>query len=275
MTLADRCARRYRCAVLDLSTPAAWLGLGALVAVGVFAGVLNAMAGGGGFLTLPLMMALGLPAGVANGTMRVAVLFQSAVSVVMFHRKEVREYAVTAKLIVPIAAGSGVGAWLATLISNELLTPLFGVLLVAWAVILWLRPSSFDDRDEQPRTPTLVTHLLGFLIGVYGGFMQAGVGFPLLALTVTHLYYSPVRANAIKVLITLGFTLVALPVFALAGKVAWIHGAALTLGTVVGAFIGTRWQLEKGSDVVRYFVLTAVTVSGVVMIVRSLWPYLV
>ncbi len=263
----------YRAAVLDLSTPQAWLGLGALVAVGVFAGVINAMAGGGGFITLPLMLALGLPAGVANGTMRVAVLLQSVVSATMFHRKGVREYGVMARLLVPIALGAAFGAWLATIISDELLTPLFGAILVGWAVLLWLRPSSFDERDEEPRKPTALTYGLGMLIGAYGGFMQAGVGFPLLALLVTHLGYAPVKANSIKVLITLGFTIVALPVFAYAGQVAWIHGAALALGTMIGAFIGTRWQLEKGSDVVRYFVLIAVTVSGVTMIARSVWPY--
>lgn len=260
--------------MLDLSTSQAWLGLGALVAVGMFAGVINSMAGGGGFLTLPLMMALGLPAGVANGTMRVAVLMQNLVSTATFHQKGVREYATTARLILPIAVGSGVGAWLATLISDDLLTPLFGAILVAWALLLWLRPSSFDDRDEEPRSPTALTYALGFLIGIYGGFMQAGVGFPLLALLVTHLGYSPVRANSIKVVIVLGYTIVALPVFAFAGQVAWIHGAALAVGAMLGAFIGTRWQLEKGSDVVRYFVLIAVSVSGLTMIIRSLWPYL-
>lgn len=250
------------------------LGLFALGLVGVFAGVINAMAGGGGFITLPLMIGLGLPAGVANGTMRVAVFFQSLVSVGAFHRKGVREYAVTWRLIFPIAAGAGVGSWLATIISDELLRPLFGVVLLAWAIFLFVRPASFEDTDEEPDAPTITTYCLGFLIGIYGGFIQAGVGFPLLALLVTHLGYSPVRANSIKVLITAGFTVVALPVFWLAGQVAWLHGAALAIGTMIGAYFGTHWQLEKGSDVVRYFVLVAVSVSGAAMILDSLWPYI-
>lgn len=249
------------------------LGLLALVVVGIVAGIINAMAGGGGFLILPLMIGLGLQPGVANGTMRVAVFFQSLVGVTAFHRKGVREYAVTWRLLIPIAAGAGAGSWLATIISDELLRPLFGAVLVAWAIFLFLRPSSFDDTDEAPKPPTWGTYLLGFVIGIYGGFIQAGVGFPLLALLVTHLGYSPVRANSIKALITLGFTVVALPVFWMAGQVAWAHGAALAAGTMMGAYLGTQWQLEKGADVVRYFVLVAVSVSGAAMLVDSLWPY--
>lgn len=245
-----------------------WLDLALVLLVGVLAGVINTMAGGGSFLVLPVLIGLGLPAGVANGTSRVAVLSQSVAGLATFHRRGVRAHGLSARLAAPMVAGALLGAWLATLLDDRLFRPLIGGVLLAWAVLLLVKPDRFLRPPDAAREPDLGSYLFGVAVGVYGGFLQAGVGFPLIALLTGYLGYDLVRANSVKVSLVLAYTLVALPVFVLAGQVAWAPAIVLALGTVAGAWLGARWQLEKGSAVVRWFVLVMVVASGLAM----LWP---
>jgi uncharacterized membrane protein YfcA len=112
--------------------------------------------------------------------------------------------------------------------------------------------------------------VLAVLIGVYGGFLQVGVGFPLLALLVLHMGHPAVQANAIKLALTLGYTLVSLPMFALAGQVAWREGLVLAAGSMVGGWLGTHLQIRGGAKLVRWVVVVAVAASGVAMLQGAL-----
>ena len=103
-------------------------------------------------------------------------------------------------------------------------------------------------------------------IGAYGGFLQAGVGFPLLALLVPGLGYPAVRANAIKVAVVLVFTIAALPLFAVAGQIAWREGLALALGTMIGGWLGAHLQLRAGAGLVRWAVLVMVLIGGITLL---------
>jgi uncharacterized protein len=245
-----------------------WLDLLLLLAVGAVAGVINAMAGGGSFLVLPVLIGLCLPPGVANGTSRLAVLTQSGAALATFHRRGVRAHRLSAKLAGPMIAGAVLGSWLATRLDDDLFRPLIGVVLLAWAIILLVKPDRFLRPPDEQREPNPTSYLLAVAVGIYGGFLQAGVGFPVIALLTGQLGYDLVRANSVKVTLILAYTLFALPVFVLAGQVAWAPAIVLAFGTIVGAWLGARWQLEKGGAVVRWFVLVMVAVSGVAM----LWP---
>lgn len=247
-----------------------WLDLALLLLVGVIVGVINTMAGGGSLLMLPLLIALGLPAGVANGSSRLAVATQSAAAAMTFHRRGVRTHRLSARLAAPMIGGALLGSWLATLLDDWLFRVLLGVLLLAWAAILVIQPDRFLRKPDQQREPNTTTYLLAVAVGLYGGALQAAVGFLLIALLSGQLGYDLVRANSVKVTLVLAYTLVVLPVFVLADQVAWMPAIVLAIGTVVGAWAGARWQLDKGSEVVRWFVLVMVVVSGVAM----LWPML-
>lgn len=247
---------------------AVWLDLLLLLVVGVVAGVINSMAGGGSFLILPVLIGLGLPPGVANGTGRLAVLTNSAAAMLTFHRLGVRAHQHSARLSAPMLVGAVLGSWLATRLDDALFRPLIGIVLLAWAVVLLVEPDRFLHPPDETREPNTTSYLLAALIGVYGGFLQAGVGFPLIALLTGQLGYDLVRANSVKVTLTAVYTLGALPVFLFAGQVAWTPAIVLALGTIGGGWLGARWQVEKGSAVVRWFVFVMVAVSGAVM----LWP---
>ncbi len=238
-----------------------------LAAAGFLGGVINTIAGGGSFLTMPLLLWLGLPPGVANGTIRVGIFLQNVVATATFYRRGVRHLDVVAKMSIPTCLGGVLGAWLVNRLQNELLRDVFGVALIVWAIVLVVKPGRFLHQPDKPKDPGFGTLLLVGLITTYGGFLQAGVGFPLMALLVLGLGYDPVRANAVKVSVVMVFTALALPVFASHGNIAWREAAVLAVGTMTGGWVGTRWQLKAGATLVRWVVVAMVLVSGVLILI--------
>lgn len=245
------------------------LGLAVLALAGIAAGIINSFAGGGSFLTLPILTALGLPPSIANGTIRVGILSQNFAIVSTFWRGGIRPSLNTWLLALPMIVGASVGAWGATKLDDGVLLPLFGGVFVAWAVLLIVKPTSFAPHDEEVRAPNALTWVLAVVIGMYGGFMQAGVGFPLLAMLVGHLRMDPVAANALKALLVMSYTVIALVIFAGAGKVMWTAALVLAAATLIGGWWGTRLQLKYGGGMVRWVVLVMVLVSGCLMIYRA------
>lgn len=220
-------------------------------------------------MTLPLLQLMGLGPGLASGTIRVGILAQNASILTTFRRQGVAVKWADFVLVVPMCVGAAGGSALATRLDDGVLKPIFGAVFVLWAIILLVRPGQFSRDQSEPKQPGVGAWIASLLIGVYGGFMQAGVGFPLLALLVGHLHHTPVRANAIKSAFVLTYTIIALAIFATEGKVAWTEAFVLAGGTTVGGWVGTRLQLQHGAGLVRWFVMIMVAVSGAVMIYRA------
>ena len=222
------------------------LGLAALFAVGFLAAVLNVIAAGGSFLTLPLLLFLGLPATVANGTNRVGVLAQNISAVFGFHRHRILPVRWALSVSVPTVAGAALGVWAALNVPELAFRRILSVVMLAVALGTLLH-KSFGSADRSDiRQPWHWSTVIGFfLMGVYGGFLQAGVGFLALALT-SVAGFDLVRGNAVKVFTVMLLTIVSLTVFAGTGNVDWSAGLALGLGNVLGAFVGVRLAVLKG-----------------------------
>ena len=191
-----------------LSDP--WLAA-ALLGAGVLAGFINTLAGGGGLLILPLLMLTGMGAALANGTMRVAVLIQSAEAVRQFNKRGTMPFAALPAILVPSLLGTLVGAVAAAFLPETILKPVLLTTLVVVALLMVLRPAQVSPGpDAIPLSPNAsLSGWLGlFLAGAYGGFVQAGVGFVLLAVLVGQLQYDLLRSNALKLAITGSFTAV-------------------------------------------------------------------
>lgn len=232
----------------------------------IVAGVINAIAGGGSLLLIPLLVGVGLPPTVANGTLRVAIVVQATLATLTFQRRGVKEIPASLRLLPPVVAGAAVGTWLATRLPDTSMRLVFGILLAVWAVVLLLRPDRFLRTQGEPRAPTLGVYVLALVVGLYGGFLQAGVGFPLLALIVVGLGRTTVQANAIKSAVVVVYSTVSLGLFIAADDVAWREGMALAAGSAVGGWLGARWQISSGVALVRWVLIAAVAISAAAML---------
>jgi uncharacterized membrane protein YfcA len=245
-----------------------WYGYILLVVAGFIAGFVNTLAGSGSLVTLPALIFLGLPAGLANGTNRVAILLQNLVAVSRFHGFRVLEVRGGLLLAVPAVVGSIVGARIAVALDEEMLRRTIGVLMLAMAGVILLRPRRWlEGRASSDRLPPAwLTAAALFVVGVYGGFIQAGVGIFLLACLVLASGFDLVRANAVKVLIVLCFTVFALIVFVRHGQVDWGTGLVLGAGNMAGAWAATHVALRRGAEFLRWFLLAVVLASGVIFV---------
>ncbi|GAB5544916.1 MAG: sulfite exporter TauE/SafE family protein [Sandaracinaceae bacterium] len=236
----------------------------AIFAAGVAAGFINTMAGGGSLLTLPALMLLGMPATDANGTNRLAVVTQSMSGVLAFHR----EGRLDTKAIVPVAGptivGAIAGSWVAAISPDEVLKPvLLGTLLVV-ALLMLVKPHWVSPPDDEERRPVGPAAMLGlFGAGLYGGFIQAGVGFVLLAVLGGLLRYDAIRGNALKLVCTLLFGVAALAVFVWHDQVRWIPAGVLAVATVIGSQLGVRFAVKTNATVLRGVIFVCVAASCV------------
>jgi uncharacterized membrane protein YfcA len=236
-------------------------GYALLALVGAIASALNVIAGGGSFLTLPVLIFLGLPPSVANATNRLGVLLQNVGAVWGFRRGGVVEWGSLRWAAVPATLGAGLGAVLALGVSDEAFRRILASLMVL--VTLWTMLASPAPRRPEARRPGgALAWLVFLLIGVYGGFVQAGVGFFFVAAT-TWMGIDAVRGSAIKVLCVLALTALSLAIFASQGKVDWGSGLALGAGGVAGSLLGVHLTLLGGERFVRGVVTAAVVVFAV------------
>jgi uncharacterized membrane protein YfcA len=236
----------------------------AVIAAGFAAGFINILAGSGSLITLPLLIFLGLPATVANGTNRVAILMQNVVGVSSFQRQGVLDVRAGLLLAAPAVVGSILGAQIAVNLNEEVMRTVIGALMVVMMVVILIRPNRWlEGRGEvENHRLTWSQALIFFAIGVYGGFIQAGVGIFLLAGLVLSVGYDLVRGNAVKVLIVLCLTAAALVVFVINGQVAWAIGLILGIGNMLGAWVAARLAVERGDAFVRWVLIAVVAVSG-------------
>ena len=240
----------------------------AVVAAGFACGFINTLAGSGSLITLPLLIFLGLPANVANGTNRVAILCQNLVAVSSFRQQKVLDLRRGSMLALPAIIGAIIGAQIAVNLDEETLRRVIGGLMAVMLIVLLVRPKRWlAGRPEMlGRHPGWMQLLIFFVIGAYGGFIQAGVGIFLLAGLVLISGYDLVRANAVKVLIILFFTAFALIVFVLNDQVRWFVGLILALGNMLGAWVAARMAVKRGAGFVRWLLIAVVAVSAVLLI---------
>jgi uncharacterized membrane protein YfcA len=242
-----------------------WYLYPAVIAAGCLAGFINTLAGSGSLVTLPLLIFLGLPANVANGTNRIAILFQNIVSVGSFKHQGVLDIRQGLALAIPAVIGSVLGAQIAVNLDERMMRHTIGALMVVMLAVVIIRPRRWLEGRAgiEPKSPGIIQLVIFFAIGVYGGFIQAGVGIFLLAGLVLGAGYDLVRANAVKVLIILCFTVFALIVFLLNKQVIWGVGLLMALGSMIGAWIASRIAVKKGAAFVHWLLIIVVAVSAV------------
>jgi len=239
-----------------------WINLLLLFSVGAIAGFLNVMAGGGSTLTLPMLIFMGLDSALANGTNRVAILAQNVAAVLSFKQEKLLQFRLSMKLAIWTLPGAVLGALLAVNISNELFQKLLAIVMVGIMVTI-LFPTRYKANmtaENLSYRPWLLYPAL-FGIGFYGGFLQVGVGFLIMAALMHLLKISLVHVNMHKVFIVFFFTLPALFIFVATGNIDWVYGLVLSAGNALGAWWAAKVSVKKGEGVIRGALLIAIFIS--------------
>jgi uncharacterized membrane protein YfcA len=224
----------------------------ALLGVGFVSGFLNILAGGGSLLTLPLLIFLGLPAAVANGTNRVGILCQNLFAVNSFRRQGVFPIGLALFCALPALVGSYLGAVWAVNLDEQLFRRLLAVIMLGMLPLTFFDPLRRYRTEALHVTPARAAALLlsFFCIGIYGGFVQAGVGFLIILALLVH-GLDLVRTNAVKIIVILLFTLPALAVFMAHDQVDWPLGLTLAAGNASGGWVASRLAVKKGHDWIK------------------------
>lgn len=236
-----------------------------LVAVGFAVGFINTVAGGGSLLSLPILIFLGLPPSVANGTNRVAIVIQTATAVAGFKSKGVSTFPFNIYLGVSALVGAIIGARIAVDVDGALFNRILAIIMVTVIVIIIFKPkTNLQNIQERLTGKYLWIGIIAFFFfGIYGGFINAGLGFILILFLHYVNHMTLVRANATKVAVVFIYMLSALAVFAFNDKVNWFIGLVLAVGNAGGAWIASRYSVKKGDKFIRLFLVIMVAVMAV------------
>lgn len=237
-----------------------------LVVVGIGSGFLNIMAGGGSAFTLPLLIFLGMDAALANGTNRVAIVFQNLAGVASFHRHKHSEFTQSFLLSLWTLPGAILGAVLAIRISDELFETILGIVIIGIIITMFMSPTGGGRHQSTVASRSRLIYPAMLFTGFYGGFVQVGVGFVLMAALYHILKLNLVRVNMHKVFIVLIYTLPVIVVFAVAGKIDWIAGLILGTGNAVGGWWSARVSVKKGDRVIRSVMAVAMALIALKLI---------
>jgi uncharacterized membrane protein YfcA len=238
-----------------------------LTVSGVLVGFINTLAGGGSIISLSVLMMLGLPAPLANGTNRIAIFLQTLTAIGTFTQKKVMDFRKGMALAVPTVVGSVVGAWIAVDINEKAFEYAVGVIMLFMLFFILYKPEKWirERKELTEKKVSLLQIVIFFLIGVYGGFIQLGAGYFFLAGIVLGAGYELVKANAIKGLIIFLYTPFAMLVFIFNDQVDWLYGTVIAIGNIAGAIIASKMAVEKGAKFVRWVIIIVILLTSASM----------
>lgn len=235
-----------------------------LIVVGFFAGIINTLAGGGSLFTLPVLIFLGLPPAVANGTNRIAIVVQSLGGTLGYQSKGISTFPFPIYLGVSASIGAVIGAQIALQLDGAVFNRILAVIMLIVGLLILTRQKSLSlNLPERLTGKYLVNALVGFfIIGIYGGFINAGIGIVIMIFLNRLNHLSLVKTNATKVMVVMIYSAVALALFSFNGAVDWKLGLLMALGTLFGAWWASRWSVKKGDRVIRIAMLVTLFVMS-------------
>ena len=236
-----------------------------IIAAGFIAGFINTLAGSGSLITVPLLMFIGLPANVANATNRVMIFFATIVGVSSFRQQKVFKFKDNIWLSVPAIVGAVIGAKIAVDINELIMTRIIGGLMVFLLFTIIYKPQKWLKKvgENTESKFSVWQYIVMFFVGLYGGFIQIGVGVFLLSGLVLTAGFDLIKANAVKLFIIMIYTAFALGIFIYNGQVNFVAGLLLAAGSTVGTFIASRIAVGWGVKFVRIVLMVVVIVAAI------------
>jgi len=237
-----------------------WQVISLLILAGFLVGFINTIAGSGTVITYSLFMTMGMPANIANGTIRLGVILQTLSATFNFKRHGVLDWKKGLILSIPIALGSIIGAQIAAMLEVKLFEKVLALIMLSMIFFLFQNPKKWVEghAEKMAQRSTKKDLLIFFCIGLYGGFTHIGVGIFLLAALVLRAGYDLVRANAIKVLSVLVYSPFALFVFVINNQVDYKIGLISAIGNIFGGILASRLAVNWGAGFIRWFLVAII-----------------
>jgi uncharacterized membrane protein YfcA len=221
-----------------------------IFALGGIAGFINALAGGGSALPLGLMILMGIESPVANGTNRVGVFSAALASSRTFLRQKNISFHRIIPAIIPVLPGAVLGALFAAKIDHEPFTRIISAVLFFIVISLFIPHKTIFAHLSHHIRPGISTLLL-FCIGLYGGFIQVGVGYVLMGFFSHIKGMDLVTTNACKTTVIMFYTIPAVVIFSLTGRIDWTYAVLLALGEYAGGKISSRLAIHHGEKIIK------------------------
>ena len=236
-----------------------------VIVVGFFAGVINTLAGGGSLFTLPVLIFLGLPPNIANGTNRIAIVIQSLSGALGYKSKGISNFPFNIYLGISASIGAVIGAQIAIDLDGRLFNRILAIILIVVGGLILMNAKNLTHKlPERLTGKYLLFGIIGFFfIGIYGGFINAGIGIVIMLFLNRINRLSLVKTNASKTAIVFIYSSLALAVFAFNDAINWKLGLLMALGTSVGAWWASRWSVKKGDQVIRWAMLITIGIMAV------------
>jgi uncharacterized membrane protein YfcA len=225
-----------------------------LILAAFSAGLVDAIAGGGGLIQLPALL-IGLPQASTVevlGTNKVASIFGTSASALTYRRSVKTDAIFLATMALPAFFGSVLGALSASLIPTQSMRPIVFILLVAVAIYTWRKPDlgSIEILRHQKNKRFLISAVAGLVIGFYDGIFGPGTG-SFLMLTLIYLGFAFLSASAIAKVVNVSTNLGAITVFGINGAILWQVALVLAMANIVGGLLGARLAFRGGSTLIR------------------------
>ena len=228
---------------------------------GLLSGAINTIAGGGSLITLPILIFMGLPPTVANGTNRIQLIFQNISAVYGFKSKGISYFKFSGWLSLSSLIGAIIGATIAVNFPEELFKKLLSIIMILVMISFFIKKKRNKILDQKNKIRNkILSFFLFFLVGIYGGFIHAGVGFFMILILskINELKIS--HSNSIKVFVALIFSITAFLIFLFDDKINWIYGINLGIGSALGGWVASRWSYNK-SDFAMKILLSVIIIA--------------
>lgn len=236
-----------------------------LIVIGIVTGGINTVAGGGSLIVLPLLIFMGLPPAVANATNRLAIFTQTTTSMLGFKSKGVSSFRFSLLLSATAVIGALIGSMISLQLNEHVLNRTISVVMVL-VVLSFFHNPGYKQHDQQDIPKKWLSVMLFFFVGLYGGFLQAGVGFLIIAILRGINGLNLTTTNAIKVFVVLIYTGVALGYFIWKDMIWWQYGIILAAGNAVGGWLASRWSVGIEEKYLKVFLAIMV-----VLLATKLW----
>lgn len=242
-----------------------------LLLFGVFIGFVNIVSAGGSLLTIPILIFMGLPPVTANGTNRISIIIQNLFAIIKLKDIIRNRWKQCLLLSVPAVIGSLYGAKIAINISDDTFNHTLIIIIILMIILIIFKPQKYLSisvyKSEKIKLLLLIISFLG--IGIYGGFIQAGVGFLfIIVLSIIYPKMSLLEIHTIKTFVITLYLSISTVVYIVHGYIDWKYALYLSIGTAIGGYLGGRFALKVPERILQIVLIIIVSILILFLLIK-------